>query len=130
MKNFNLLQIVPSLESGGVEQGTIDVANFLGERDLGSFIVSNGGNMLTLLNKNKTKHIKLPVHSKNILAMPFIAKKLNKIIMDNNINIVHVRSRAPAWFLKFIRKKKFKTVSTFHNIYGSNNFIKKTYLSL
>ncbi len=127
MKNFNLLQIVPSLESGGVEQGTIDVANFLGERNLGSFIVSNGGNMLTLLNKRKTKHIKLPVHSKNILAMPFIAKKLNKIIKNNNINIVHVRSRAPAWFLKFIQKKNFKTVSTFHNIYGSNNFFKKTY---
>ena len=42
MKNFNLLQIVPSLESGGVEQGTIDLANFLGEKDLGSFIASNG----------------------------------------------------------------------------------------
>ena len=56
MKNFNLMQIVPSLESGGVEQGTIDVANFLGEKDLGSFIVSNGGNMLTLLNNKKTKH--------------------------------------------------------------------------
>ena len=109
MKNFNLLQIVPSLESGGVEQGTIDVANFLGEKDLGSFIVSNGGNMLTLLNSKKTKHIKLPVHSKNILAMPFIARKLNQTIKDNKINIVHVRSRAPAWFLQFIQDKKFKT---------------------
>jgi len=127
MKNFNLLQIVPSLESGGVEQGTIDVANFLGEKDLGSFIVSNGGNMLTLLNNKKTKHIKLPVHSKNILAMPFIARKLNQTIKDNKINIVHVRSRAPAWFLQFIQDKKFKTVSTFHNIYGSSNFFKKTY---
>ena len=47
MKNFNLLQIVPSLESGGVEQGTIDVANFLGEKDLGSFIASNGGNTVS-----------------------------------------------------------------------------------
>ena len=37
MKNFNLLQIIPSLESGGAEQGTIDVANFLGEKNLGSF---------------------------------------------------------------------------------------------
>ena len=127
MKNFNLLQIVPSLESGGVEQGTIDVANFLGEKNLGSFIASNGGNMLTLLNNKKTKHIKLPVHSKNILAMPFIARKLNQTIKDNKINIVHVRSRAPAWFLQFIQDKKFKTVSTFHNIYGSSNFFKKTY---
>ena len=110
MKNFNLLQIVPSLESGGVEQGTIDVANFLGEKNLGSFIVSNGGKMLTLLNNQKTKHIKLPVHSKNILAIPFIARKLNQTIKDNKINIVHVRSRAPAWFLQFIQDKKFKVI--------------------
>ena len=86
MKNFNLLQIVPSLESGGVEQGTVDVANFLGKRDLGSFIVSNGGNMLTLLNNKKTGHFKLPVHKKNIFAMPFIAKRLNKIILERCIN--------------------------------------------
>ena len=59
MKNFNLLQIVPSLNSGGVEQGTIDVANFLGERNLGSFVVSNGGDMLTLLNKKNTNHFKI-----------------------------------------------------------------------
>ena len=59
--------------------------------------------------------------------MPFIARKLNQTIKDNKINIVHVRSRAPAWFLQFIQDKKFKTVSTFHNIYGSSNFFKKTY---
>ena len=86
MKNFNLLQIIPSLNSGGVEQGTVDVANFIGTKDLGSFIVSNGGNMLRLLNRRKTSHFKLPVHSKNILAMPFIARKLNQIIKDNNDN--------------------------------------------
>ena len=80
-----------------------------------------------LLNKKNTNHFKLPVHSKNILAMPFIANKLNQIILENKINIVHVRSRAPAWLLQFIRNKKFKSVSTFHNIYGSNNFLKKTY---
>ena len=127
MKNFNLLQIVPSLESGGVEQGTIDVANFIGSKDKGSFIVSNGGNMLKLLNNRETKHFMLPVHSKNFFSMPFIAKKLKKIIFKNNINIVHVRSRAPAWLLKFIRNKNFKSVSTFHNIYGSQNFLKKYY---
>jgi len=127
MKNFNLLQIIPSLDSGGVEQGTIDVANFIGEKDIGSSIVSNGGNMLTLLNRRKTNHFKLPVHSKNIFIMPFIANKLSRIILDRQINIVHVRSRIPAWHLQFIRNKKFKTVSTFHNVYGSQNLFKKIY---
>ena len=127
MKNFNLLQIIPSLDSGGVEQGTVDVANFIGEKDLGSYIVSNGGKMLTLLNRKKTGHFKLPIHSKNIFFMPFIAYKLSKIISDKHINIVHVRSRFPAWHLQIVRNKKFKTVSTFHNIYGSQNSFKKIY---
>ena len=127
MKNFNLLQIIPSLDSGGVEQGTVDVANFIGEKDLGSFIVSNGGKMLTLLNRKKTGHFKLPIHSKNIFSLPFIANKLSKIISDKHIDIVHVRSRFPAWYLQIIRNKKFKTVSTFHNVYGSQNLFKKIY---
>ena len=87
MKNFNLLQIIPSLDSGGVEQGTVDVANFIGEKDLGSFIVSNGGSMIILLNRRKTSHFKLPIHSKNIFSMPFIANKLSKIILNKHINI-------------------------------------------
>ena len=127
MKNFNLLQIIPSLNSGGVEQGTVDVANFIGEKDQGSFIVSNGGYMLALLNKRKTSHFKFPIHSKNIFTMPFIANKLSKIISDKHINIVHVRSRFPAWHLQLIRNKKFKTVSTFHNVYRSQNLFKKIY---
>ena len=65
MNNFNLLQIIPSLNSGGVEQGTIDVANFAAEQNIGSFIVSNGGKMLTHLNRN-VPHINLPVNSKNL----------------------------------------------------------------
>ena len=127
MKKFNLMQIVPSLESGGVEQGTIDLANYLGDVGINSYIVSNGGKMLLLLNNRRVTHFKLPVHSKNFLMMPIVANKLNKIIKQNNIDIVHVRSRAPGWILKFIFNKNFKTVSTFHNIYGGKNFMKKFY---
>ena len=127
MKNFNLLQIIPALESGGVEIGTIDLANFLAEKGIGSFVASKGGMMERYLNYKKTKHFHLPVHSKNFLKMPFVAKKLNKIVADYNINIVHVRSRAPAWLLQFMLKKNFKSISTFHNVYNSNNYFKKKY---
>jgi glycosyltransferase involved in cell wall biosynthesis len=127
MKNFNLLQVLPELESGGVEQGTIDLANYLGQKKLGSFIVSNGGKMESFLDLKHVKHFRIPVHSKNILNIFSNARKVLKVISDNKINIVHVRSRAPAWMLQFIRNKNFKTVSTFHNIYGSNNFFKTQY---
>ncbi|SVD84277.1 uncharacterized protein METZ01_LOCUS437131, partial [marine metagenome] len=59
--------------------------------------------------------------------MPIVARKINKIINENNINILHIRSRAPAWLLPYINKKKLKTVSTFHNVYGHHNIIKKFY---
>ena len=48
MKRFNLLQLLPALDSGGLEQGTVDLANFIGENNLGSFIVSKGGLMENL----------------------------------------------------------------------------------
>ena len=57
----------------------------------------------------------------------FIFDMVLKIIEKNHINLVHVRSRAPAWILRYISNNKFKTVSTFHNVYGNQNFIKRYY---
>ena len=127
MKKINLMQVVPSLQSGGVEQGTIDVANYLAKTEIKNYIASHGGQMLSYLNKRYVEHYTMPVHSKNFLLMPFVARKMNKIINENNVNILHIRSRAPAWLLPYINKRKLKTVSTFHNVYGYNNMIKKIY---
>ena len=56
MKKFNLMQILPSLNSGGVEQGTIDVANYLAKNKNNNYIISNGGKMLSYLNKKYVRH--------------------------------------------------------------------------
>ena len=83
--------------------------------------------MLSHLNKSLVKHHTLPVNSKYFFNFPFLANKIDKIIKDNSINILHVRSRGPAWLFPFINKKNIKTVSTFHNVYGHQNFIKIIY---
>ena len=127
MKKFKLMQILPSLRSGGVEQGALDVANYLSSLGNINYICSNGGSMLSNLNKENTKHFKLSVHSKNFLMMPFVAKKINYIVKEKGINILHFRSRAPSWLLPYINNKNLKTVSTFHNVYGNQNFLKKIY---
>ena len=127
MSSFNVAQIIPSLDSGGVERGTIEVANHLSELKLKNNIISNGGRLINEINKNYTTHFQLAVHSKNFLSYPTIANKLKKIIMDQNVNIVHVRSRAPAWILSFIKNKNFRTISTFHNVYSGNSYLKKIY---
>lgn len=127
MSSINLVQILPSLNSGGVERGTIDLANFLSKKKLSNHIISNGGSLLSKINRDYTSHYLLPVNSKNLLLYPFIAKKISNYIIHNKINIVHVRSRSPAWIIYFLPKKNFKTISTFHNVYGGNSFLKKIY---
>ncbi len=127
MSSFNVVQILPALDSGGVERGTIDVANYLSELKIKNYIISNGGKLIYDLNCTYTNHYKLSVNSKNFFLYPFLAKKIEKIIKSNGINIVHVRSRAPSWIINFMRKDKIRTISTFHNVYDGKNFIKKIY---
>ena len=127
MSSFNLVQIVPSLDSGGVERGTVDVANFLAEKKIKNFIITSGGKMIKELDDNFVHVHQLPVSSKNFFSYPSIARKINKFIQANNINLVHVRSRGPAWMINLMSKNNIKTISTFHNVYGGNSFIKKMY---
>ena len=126
MENFKLLQIVPSMESGGVEQGTLDLSNHLTKNNFTNFIASSGGKMLNSIENANTKLIKLPINSKNFITYPFLAKKLQNKIDEFGINVVHFRSRAPAWLLPFL-KKNFLSVSTFHNVYGNQNYFKSFY---
>ena len=127
MKKFNLMQVLPALKSGGVEHGSIDLANYLASLNIQNHITSSGGPLISHLKKKYVQHNLLKVNSKNFILMPFIAKKLNKLIKKSNVNILHIRSRAPAWLLPYIDKNNIKTVSTFHNVYGNQNFLKKIY---
>ncbi len=129
MSSFNLVQIVPSLDSGGVERGTVDVANFLSIKKLSNHIISNGGSLMQEIDKRYTSHCLLPVNTKNFFRYPIIANQIANYIKLNKINIVHVRSRAPAWITSLIPKRNIKTVSTFHNVYGGDFFLKKIYNS-
>ena len=125
MENFKLIQVVPSMESGGVEKGTIDLSNFLSKKNFTNYIASSGGNLLNYIDNINSKHIKLPLDSKNFFIYPFLANKLEKKINEFGINILHIRSRAPAWLMPFMKNKNIKTVSTFHNVYGNQNIFKK-----
>ena len=127
MSSFNLVQIVPSLDSGGVERGTVDVANFLAEKKIQNFIITSGGKMIKELDKRFIHVHQLPVASKNFFSYPLIARKINQFIKANNINIVHVRSRGPAWMVNLIAKNNIKTIATFHNVYGGYSYLKKMY---
>ena len=132
MKNkIKILQVIPKLDYGGAETGCYDLAHYLAEQDCKSFIITSGGELLKYINKNRVKVFKLPVHSKNPLLILINSVLISLIIMIYNINIVHARSRAPAWACLIATKitaRKF--VTTFHGTYNFNNRLKKFYNSV
>ena len=128
---LKVLQVIPKLGYGGAETGCYDLAHYLTEKKSVSFIVTSGGELTKFIKKDKVKLIKLPVNSKNPLIIFFNTIALIFIILFYNINIVHARSRAPAWSCFFATKfTKRKFVTTFHGTYNFHSKIKKFYNSI
>jgi len=130
-KKIKVLQVIPRLDYGGAETGCYDLAHFLPERGWRSFIATSGGELIKYIDKKKVKVFKLPVHSKNPVLILLNTIILFFIIIIYNIDIVHARSRAPAWSCYFATKISLrKFVTTFHGTYNFNNKIKKFYNSI
>lgn len=124
-----ILQILPRLETGGVERGTLEIATALQQAGWTSVVVSGGGKLVRDLEKTGTEHITLPVYSKNWFIMRKNAKKLAEIIKEKKVDIVHARSRAPAWSAKWAcQMTGVPLLTTFHGAYNLGPFnIKKKY---
>ncbi len=128
---IKVLQVIPKLGYGGAETGCYDIAHYLYEKNCESFIVTSGGDLLKFVDKKKVKVIRLPVHSKNPLLIFINAIVLTFIILFLNINIVHARSRAPAWSCYIATKiTRRNFVTTFHGTYNFHNKLKKFYNSV
>ena len=128
---LKVLQVIPKLGHGGAEIGCYDLAHYLYENDCSSYIVTSGGTLIKYINRKKVKLIRLPVQSKNPILILLNAIILTIIILILNINIVHARSRAPAWSCLIATKitgRKF--VTTFHGTYNFKSNIKKFYNSV
>ena len=128
---INVLQVIPKLGYGGAETGCYDIAHYLAEKEFGSFIASAGGELLKFVKKEKVKIFRLPVHSKNPIVIIFNTLILSLIIIFFRINIVHARSRAPAWacYLACLLTNRV-FVTTFHGTYNFKSKIKKFYNSV
>jgi len=128
---LKVLQVIPKLGYGGAETGCYDIAHYLYENDCKSYIITSGGELAKFVNKSKVKLIRLPVQSKNPLIMLVNALIISLIILFFNINIVHARSRAPAWSCLLATKiTRRKFVTTFHGTYNFKSKLKKFYNSV
>jgi glycosyltransferase involved in cell wall biosynthesis len=120
---MNILQILPELNVGGVETGTLDLSKYLIQQGHKSVVVSAGGNLVAELEKTGTIHYALPVNKKNFFVMYRMAKKLAQIIEKEKIDIVHARSRVPAWVAFFAcRQTSAVFVTTCHGYYSKHFF--------
>jgi len=131
IKNYSVLQVLPHLNSGGLVSGAIEVSEALQKSGMRSFVASEGGRREREITRTGGKVFNFSLGSKNPLIIFLNIYKLSRIIKKYKINIIHARSRAPAWSAYFAAKKMgIPFVATFHGTYSIQNNLKKKYNSI
>jgi glycosyltransferase involved in cell wall biosynthesis len=118
-----IIQILPELNEGGVERGTLESSREYIKLGNTSIVISAGGKLVNEIENDGAKHIQLDVCSKNIFTFYFRMLKLRKILKKLKPDIIHVRSRVPAW-LTYIANKTlgFNFVTTIHGLNSINKY--------
>jgi glycosyltransferase involved in cell wall biosynthesis len=125
---LHILQIVPSLAGGSVERGTVDVAAAVVKAGGKATVVSAGGPMARELERTGAKHVTMGVDTKNIYEMWRNVRPLAELIAKERVDLVHARSRAPAWSARAAaRRAGVPFVTTFHGTYNFKSWLKKRY---
>ena len=123
-----ILQIVPRLNIGGAERGTVDMARAVVEAGGTAIVVSEGGVLETELLRAKARHVFMPVASKSPFTIQRNIGRLVDLIRSEDVDLVHVRSRAPAWSaLPAARRTGRPLVTTFHAPYNAGGSLKRRY---
>lgn len=127
-----ILQLLPALGDGGVERSTVEMAGYLSSRGIANWIASAGGPLVAQAEQLGARHVEITVGSKSPFGMIAAACKVARLIDEEQIDIVHARSRAPAWValiaLKLARRKA-RYITTFHGVYSHGNVLKRFYNS-
>lgn len=123
-----ILQVLPELRAGGVERGTIEMAQAIQQAGWQAVVASAGGAMVHQLNQIGARHIELPLKTKNPFKLRANAAVLARVIKEHQVDVVHARSRAPAWSAYWAaRKTGARFITTFHGTYAIQNGWKKKY---
>ncbi|MDP4611536.1 MAG: glycosyltransferase family 4 protein [Opitutales bacterium] len=123
---MKVIQILPELNSGGVERGTLEVGKFLVEQGHESIVISNGGRQVEQLEAEGSRHITLPVHKKRLSSLKQV-KEIRRLFETEKPDIIHLRSRLPAW-LAYLAWRKMdpqtrpRLITTVHGFYSVNAY--------
>lgn len=123
-----ILQLIPDLDSGGVERGTLEIARELVKREHRSLVISNGGRLVEQLEREGSTHIRWPIGKKSPLTVWQVAR-LRALFRDEQIDLVHARSRVPAWVAWLAWKSlpehsRPRFITTVHGLYSPNAYSK------
>jgi glycosyltransferase involved in cell wall biosynthesis len=129
--SFTVLQIIPSLHSGGAERTTVDIARALVRAGHTALVASEGGRMAREVTAAGGELIEMPAASKNPFVIMDNAGQIAGIIRERNVGLLHARSRAPAWSALIAAKRTgIPLIATYHGIYGAWGPLKRFYNSV
>lgn len=130
-KNKRILQIIPSMEIGGAERTVLEITAFLKNTNYTSLVLTSGGKLIKDLEKLNIEVVQYPIDKKNPLLIIKNIIELKKLFIEKNIDLIHVRSRAPAWSAIFAaRSLKIPIVTTWHGHVSNSSWFKKKYNSI
>ncbi len=123
---LTVVQMLPELESGGVERGTLEIGKFLADNKHRSIVISAGGRMVKQLEDEGSHHIGWKVGSKSPLTIKYMLP-LRKLLKKEKVDVLHLRSRMPAWVGYLVwkslpKKDRPVLVTTFHGFYSVNSY--------
>lgn len=131
MRGYSVLQVLPRLETGGVERGTIEMVRAIVAAGGKALVASAGGGMEPQVAEAGGRHVTLPLASKNPLRIINNGYALADLVKREKIDLIHARSRAPAWSAKMAAKRAgVPFVTTYHGLYSSNLPFKHLYNSV
>ena len=110
----HIVQILPALNEGGVERGTVEVSRELVRRGYRSTVISSGGKLVDTLIRDGAAHVQMDVKSKSLLSAPSRVLRLAAILRSLRPDLVHYRSRVPGWLFHFANRARIPCVSTVH----------------
>lgn len=125
-RKITVVQLLPELDAGGVERGTLELGAHLSRAGHRSLVVSNGGRLVTQLEAAGSRHIRLPIGRKSPLTLAYILP-LRRLLKREKVDILHLRSRVPAW-VGYLAWKSLpahdrpRLVTTFHGFYSVNGY--------
>ena len=128
---YTIAQILPALNTGGVERGVVEISKALTENNFRSIVVSSGGHFESQLRRNGAIHYKLDVHSKNPLRWVKIRNQLKVILEEEKVDLLHLCSRAPAWIAFPLGSiLDIPVITSVHMRFRRTNIFKKIYNSV